>query len=394
MKYPAIIITRSGDNAMLCGKPLLTWTIEAARSAHSLGKIYVSTEDHALATLAHAHGAEVIMRLEEVCDASSPIPALCHALKYVEKSAQVTPDRFLFLQTLTPLISSADIDGTIHALESRQADSALAVTPFPHFVWHVDEQGCANSPVHSQPATQYLELGSIYAVHTESFLETHNLTYGKTALCIVPHERAFRISEPGDLSIAETLIKHKPAHTRKKLPNPIGALIMDFDGVFTDNKVIVREDGKESVVCSRGDGMGITRLVRAGLPMLVISTERNPVVQKRCAKLGLECLHGIENKIESLKHWLDKRHIPIEQVIFVGNDINDVECLQAVGCAVVVADAHPTAMAVADIILAANGGNGAIREITDLIQQHGNFIPSKTDVAKASKHDHELKCST
>jgi YrbI family 3-deoxy-D-manno-octulosonate 8-phosphate phosphatase len=152
-----------------------------------------------------------------------------------------------------------------------------------------------------------------------------------------------------------------------KLPHRPALLVLDFDGVFTDNSVYVAEDGKEWVRCCRGDGMGITLLRKAGFPIWVLSTETNPVVQARCKKLKIDCIHGCEDKTVVFEQLLNQLQIPARDTIFVGNDINDVGCLQLAGCGVVVHDAHPTALAVADAILTLAGGRGALREICDLV---------------------------
>jgi YrbI family 3-deoxy-D-manno-octulosonate 8-phosphate phosphatase len=142
---------------------------------------------------------------------------------------------------------------------------------------------------------------------------------------------------------------------------------MDFDGVFTDNRVLVFEDGREAVFVSRADGMGISLLRKVDFPMVVISTERNPVVSVRCKKLHLECIQGIDNKLSVLRKWASNKGVDMDQVAYAGNDINDVECMKAVGNSVAVADAHPSALKVANMVLSARGGHDAIREIVDII---------------------------
>ena len=153
----------------------------------------------------------------------------------------------------------------------------------------------------------------------------------------------------------------------KKLCNPVEAAVFDFDGVFTDNRVLVSEDGKESVFCNRGDGMGLELLKQSGLPILVLSKEKNPVVLARTRKLALECLHGVDDKPTLLKSWLSERGIRPEHTVYVGNDVNDVGCMELCGCAVAPADAHASALAVADIVLTRSGGYGAVREICDML---------------------------
>lgn len=144
-------------------------------------------------------------------------------------------------------------------------------------------------------------------------------------------------------------------------------VVFDFDGVFTDNRVIVFEDGREAVVCSRGDGMGLGLLRRAGVDLLILSTETNPVVSVRARKLRVECLQGCENKWTALQEILGARGIAAAQVAYVGNDVNDIECLRHVGVPICVADAHPEAKAVARLVTERPGGKGAVREICDAI---------------------------
>jgi YrbI family 3-deoxy-D-manno-octulosonate 8-phosphate phosphatase len=141
------------------------------------------------------------------------------------------------------------------------------------------------------------------------------------------------------------------------------ALILDFDGVFTDNKVIVTADGAESAICDRSDGFAIQSLQRRGFPILVLSTEKVPIVKARSQKLGLSCIHGASDKAAILRQWFNENRIDPQHAVYVGNDVNDVECMKLVGLPVAVADAFPEARTVARVVLSARGGNGAVREI-------------------------------
>ena len=146
----------------------------------------------------------------------------------------------------------------------------------------------------------------------------------------------------------------------------IKAIAFDFDGVFTDNRVYVTQTGEEAVVCDRSDGMGISMLRKAGIPLVIISTEKNPVVSVRAAKLHMDVLQGIENKLPVLNQGAAENQLSIGQVAFIGNDINDVDCLNAAGVGIAVADAYPVAVDAADFVLTKKGGEGAVREIADL----------------------------
>ena len=150
-------------------------------------------------------------------------------------------------------------------------------------------------------------------------------------------------------------------------PATIRAVIFDFDGVFTDNRVYVFEDGREAVACNRSDGHGLALLQRTALSLLVLSTETNPVVSARCRKLGLQCIQGVTEKLPALKDWLAGCQVPAAQAAYVGNDVNDLECLQWVGWPIAVADAYPCVKSIARLVLKAPGGHGAVREVCELL---------------------------
>ena len=127
----------------------------------------------------------------------------------------------------------------------------------------------------------------------------------------------------------------------------IKAVVFDFDGVFTDNRVIVSTTGEEFVICDRGDGMGTNLLADAGIKMLILSKEKNAVVTSRGKKLNIEVIQGCDDKLPELKKWLKKNDIDAQQSAYIGNDINDLECLGHVGVSVIPADAHPSVIEIA-----------------------------------------------
>lgn len=144
-------------------------------------------------------------------------------------------------------------------------------------------------------------------------------------------------------------------------------LVLDFDGVMTDNRVLVDENGCESVWCHRGDGYGVGLLKKAGVEVMVLSTEPNPVVAARCRKLKVPCIHDCPDKLQALKQVAEKRGLASADIAFVGNDINDLEGLRWVGLPVAVADAVPEVLQVARFVTRRDGGYGAVREVADHI---------------------------
>lgn len=144
--------------------------------------------------------------------------------------------------------------------------------------------------------------------------------------------------------------------------------VFDFDGVFTDNTVYVHQDGTEMVRCWRSDGLGLRKLERLAIGTLILSTETNPVVSARAAKLRITCVQGLDDKCAALEQAARERGVPLAQTCFVGNDINDSECLRRAGLAVVVADAHDDVVPLAHYQTRARGGRGAVREVCDLLE--------------------------
>ena len=138
----------------------------------------------------------------------------------------------------------------------------------------------------------------------------------------------------------------------------------DFDGVFTDNRVWVNERGEESLAFSRSDGLGLRRLDEVGVQYLIVSMEQNPIVGARARKLNAECRQGIEDKLAVVRELAGDA---LDDVAYIGNDINDAECLRAVGLPVVPADAWPEVVPLARWVLSRGGGNGCVREFCDAV---------------------------
>ena len=160
---------------------------------------------------------------------------------------------------------------------------------------------------------------------------------------------------------------YKINKTDLEIAKQIQMVVFDFDGVFSDNRVLVMQDGTEGVFCSRADGFGLAALRSAGVQSLVISKEVNPVVGERCKKLRIPCIQGCDNKQEVLTREIRQLGISLERVAYVGNDINDIECLEIVGLPVCVADAWPPVKEFSKIVTKAKGGYGAVREFCDFI---------------------------
>jgi N-acylneuraminate cytidylyltransferase len=351
---------RGAGLPLVAGRPRLAWAVEAARDASGVGRVLVAAADPEAARLAARLGAE---SLEVAPDAVADADATLRLA--LARAGGDRPELLAWLPSASPLVTAADIDGTIAALRAAGGSAAEAVAVLPATGRPLRADGGA-----SADAPAWLDPGLIRVVRASALGATR--AGGPPALHPLPIDRGAGLGPGGaadlDLDLAEVVLRRRQAGDRlATLPDRLDALVFDFDGVFTDNKVTVLEEGREAVVCDRSDGLGLERLRKAGWPILVLSKETHPIVSARCAKLKLECRQGIEDKRPELERWLRLRGLGLERTLYLGNDINDLPCLTAVGFPVAVADAYPEALRAARLVLSRPGGKGAIRELADLI---------------------------
>jgi len=147
----------------------------------------------------------------------------------------------------------------------------------------------------------------------------------------------------------------------------IDLLILDFDGVLTDDRVYVNQDGDEMVACHRGDGWGIKLLKEQSVEVIILSTESNPVVTARAQKLGIACLQNCSDKAVVVRQLIAEKKLESERVMYIGNDTNDEEAMSIVGYSVAPADAHPKIRTLAKMVTQSKGGYGVVREVADLL---------------------------
>lgn len=143
----------------------------------------------------------------------------------------------------------------------------------------------------------------------------------------------------------------------------IECIFYDFDGVMTDNRVLVDQNGTESVFVNRSDGYAVSKIRELGIPQVIVSTENNPVVEKRAEKLGLEVIHGVSDKAPVVKKYCRDHGYRLDKVVFMGNDLNDLSAMKLVGTAAAPADAEPEILSAADWIAGRKGGYGAVRDL-------------------------------
>ncbi|MEU9911774.1 acylneuraminate cytidylyltransferase [Streptomyces sp. NPDC051001] len=385
----AVIPARGGSKgvpaknlAPVGGVPLVSRAVRECLATRFVTDVVVSTDDQAIAAAAREAGAEVVLRPAAIAgDTATSEAAVLHAMDTHEALHGAAVDVVVFVQCTSPFLVREDIDGVAGAVVENGADTAVTVAPFHGFIWR-DEVDSAEEPggygvnhdKSYRPRRQdrpqdLLETGAAYAMEAAGFRKHQHRFFGHTELVRTDPARVLEIDDPHDLARARALAPLFDADRPDSLPtaDDVDAVVLDFDGTQTDDRVLIDADGKEFVSVHRGDGLGIAALRDSGLNMLILSTEQNPVVAARARKLRLPVLHGIDRKDLALKQWCEEQGIAPERVLYVGNDVNDLPCFALVGWPVAVASAHDVVRGAARAVTTVPGGDGAIREIASWI---------------------------
>ncbi|MFG3306484.1 cytidylyltransferase domain-containing protein [Streptomyces wuyuanensis] len=390
----AVIPARGGSKgvpgknlAAVGGLPLVARAVRACAGSSLVTDVVVSTDDPAIADAALAAGSALgasgrVHRIERPADIAGDTAtsesAVLHAMDAFEATHGRTVDVVLLVQCTSPFLTADDIDRVASAVAKDGADTAVAVAPFHAFVWRRSPEAGTSAPADDggrgvnhdksrRPRRQdrpedFLETGAAYAMDAHGFRVHGHRFFGRTELVETDPARVLEIDDPHDLARARALA---PLIDPAAVPTlaDVDAVVLDFDGTQTDDRVLVDSDGRELVAVHRGDGLGIAALRHAGLKLLILSTERNPVVAARARKLNLPVLHGIDRKDAALKRWCEENAVAPERVLYAGNDVNDLPCFGLVGWPVAVASAHDSVRAAARAVTTTPGGAGAIREI-------------------------------
>lgn len=400
MEILALIPARGGSKSIprknirpLMGYPLVAYSIAAALESRRVTRTLLSTDNEEIARIGRSYGAEApFLRPAELAqDDSTDLPVFTHALAWLKEHEGYQPDVLVQLRPTSPLRPPGMVDQAIEILlDHPVADSVRGVIPSgqnPFKMWRMTEQGQLtplltlpgssepyNAPRQSLPPT-FWQTGHIDVIRLLTIIEKGSLSGDVIYPLFLDPRYAIDIDSVRDWLRAEWIISQGdlpmilPQRNRRALPSQLDLLVFDFDGTMTDDRVWVDQDGGESVAASRSDGLGIAMLRKAGIAMLVLSTETNPVVTARCRKLELPVIQGLGDKAAVLSSLLKERNLDPQRVVYLGNDVNDLPCFPLVGCAVTVADAHPDVIAQADFVLAHQGGHGAVRELCDRILQ-------------------------
>jgi YrbI family 3-deoxy-D-manno-octulosonate 8-phosphate phosphatase len=396
----ALIPARGGSKGIpgknirsFAGFPLIAWSIAAAKGSELVTRVIVSTDDEKIAAVAREYGAEApFLRPDEISqDKTTDLPVFEHALKWLEDVEGYRPDIVIQLRPTSPIRPRSMIDDAIRILlEHADADCVRGVVPAaqnPFKMWRFNGEGKPlnallevdgiaepyNAPRQILPPV-YWQTGHIDAIRISTITQKKSLTGDAIYPLVIDPVYTVDIDTLPDWAKYEALAYSglsmvSPGNSRQSMPETIKLIICDFDGVVTDNQVITDQDGKESVISSRSDSMYFKKLREMGVETMILSSESNPVVKARAEKMKVEAIHGIgmQEKGRVMREVLEQKNLNAEEVIYIGNDLNDLPCFEIAGWSVAVADAYPEVIRAADHVLTNNGGHGAIRELCELV---------------------------
>jgi N-acylneuraminate cytidylyltransferase len=408
----AIVPARGGSKGIprknirsFAGYPLIAYSIAAGLQARLRMRVVVTTDDEEIAEVARSCGAETpFLRPAELAqDRTTDLPVFQHALCWLAEHEDYHPQVVVHLRPTTPIRPPDLVDRSVAVLLAHpEADSVRGITPAhqnPFKMWLMDGEDKPIHPLTTVPGIEepynaprqilpkaYAHTGLIDIIRPGTILEMNSMS-GRTILPILfdPGYDA-DLDTPEDWKQAEERVLRDqpkmvwPGKPPRRMPESIRLLVLDFDGVLTDNRVWVDQDGREMVAANRSDSLGINLLRQAGVETVVISLETNPVVAARCRKMNIPWIQGEKDKASALRKLLRERNINANEAIYLGNDVNDLPCFSIVGWAVAVADAMPEVARQADSVLTRTGGHAAVRELCDLIMERlsNNSLPQET----------------
>lgn len=357
-----------------CGKPLVYWSLKALQDSTNIDVIFVATDCEEIKQVVNAFGfSKVQVYDRQAQNASDKASTESVMLEFIRTQNFNQNDTFILVQATSPLTQTKDFDDALKILKKEDANSLLTCVKSKRFFWN-----CNGVPINydykNRPRRQdfdglLMENGAFYINTVGNIVKDKNRLSGKIAIYEMPEYTAIEIDEEDDWQVAQTLMK-KYVLTPKK-SQKIKLFLSDVDGTLTDAGMYYGNNGEEFKKFNTHDGKGFERLRKAGVKTGLITSEKTQIVENRAKKLKVDYLYqGVEHggKLEVAMNICKKENIDLQEVAYIGDDINCLELLQQVGMAACPANARREIKELYSIIkLNSNGGNGAVREFIDLL---------------------------
>lgn len=388
----AFIPVRGGSKSIplknikpICGKPLVYWTVKAACKCKYIDVVYIATDSDKIKETVEAFKsgdeAETFSKAQVIGrSAESASDTASTEFAMLEFAANYEFDNIVLVQATSPMLTAADLDGGFELFNTDGTDSVLSVVRQYRFLWDEDEKGNvspSNYDVFHRPRRQefdgyLMENGAFYISSRTDLIKYQNRVSGNIKAYEMCEDSAFEIDEPSDWIIIEALMRKNDlvkeqgvAEEKKSIPE-IKMFLTDCDGCLTDGGMYYSEHGDELKKFNTRDGMGFALLRAKGIITGIVTSESVDLNKRRAEKLKLDALEaGCKDKVVAVKRLCEQYGIALENVAYVGDDINDIEVIKMVGLGCAPADAMPQVKAVADYVTKTKGGEGVIREVIE-----------------------------
>lgn len=388
----AFIPVRGGSKSIplknikpISGKPLVYWTVKAACGCKYIDKVFVATDSdkikETVECFKEGSEAELFKKAEVIGrSAESASDTASTEFAMLEFADKMEFDNIVLVQATSPLLVSSDLDRGFEAFGEENVDSVLSVVRQKRFHWGNDENGFAhptNYDVFHRPRRQefdgYLvENGAFYISSKEDLLKSKNRVSGNIKAVEMNEDTFFEIDEPSDWVIIEALMKKNGITAPKEIPE-IKMFLTDCDGCLTDGGMYYSEHGDELKKFNTRDGMGFALLRNKGIVTGIVTSENVDLNRRRAQKLKLDVLEaGCKDKVAAVKTLCEKYNISLENVAYIGDDINDLDVIKMVGYGCCPADAMPQVRDAARYVTKAKGGEGVIREVVENLRGEEN----------------------
>ena len=382
-KVLAFIPVRGGSKSIplknikpLCGKPLVCWNIEALEACPAVDEVVVATDsDEIWKTVDSRNYKKTHLyrrSAQNACDTASTESVMLEYIKYAKLDKD---DVFLLVQATSPLTEAVHFMEALQIYGQGKYDSMLSCVRCYRFFWNEDGSSLnydyMNRPRRQDFSGMLMENGAFYINTVGNILSNGNRLGGKIGIYEMPEYTATEIDEPDDWSILEKLMrKYKSSFINQKKPI-IKLFITDIDGTLTDGGMYYSETGDELKKFNTRDGMGLHMLREAGIKTAIITSEDRQLNQRRAEKLKVDFIR--QGKVSGGKATVAQEiakemGITIQEVAYIGDDINCIELLSQVGLAACPADACERVKSIPGIVVMnKKGGDGCVREFCELI---------------------------
>ena len=381
-KTVAFIPVRGGSKSIplknikpIHGRPLVYWVLDAAVDCPEVDCVVVSTDSDDIRQAVQRYGSKKIRLVDRSAEVSTDTASTESVM--LEFSQQYDFDHFLLIQATSPLLRHEHLTEGLAKFKQPDVDSVLSVVRQKRFIWqavdgHVQPENY--DPLHRPRRQDYdgflVENGAFYVTSRDRFLATGCRISGAIAAVEMPEETYFEIDEPSDWMIVEKFLeKSQPkSDSLSAKIKGLKCLLTDCDGVLTDGGMYYSEQGDEQKKFNTRDGMGFQLLREQGFILGIITGENSQLVQRRAEKLKLDiCEKGVKDKSQVLDQICQQYNLQPNEIVFIGDDLNDLGILQRVGLACTVPGAAAEVTKICDYITKVPGGAGAVRDVIDLI---------------------------